>query len=85
MDTKTILQTIDPNPLRERISQIDREIGSLQSEREFVDRRFQAILSHPRRSTTTFELKPLVDEQREVPPLRRPQGAPAGENLWEAK
>jgi hypothetical protein len=45
MDLKTIVTTTDPNRLRERISQIDREIGGLQSERAVVDARFQNLLA----------------------------------------
>ena len=45
MDYKTIMQTTDPNRLRERLSLIDREIGALQSERLVVDGRFQTLLA----------------------------------------
>jgi hypothetical protein len=45
MDFKTIMQTTDPNGLRERISQIDREIGGLQAERALVDACFQKLLA----------------------------------------
>jgi hypothetical protein len=85
MDYQTVVTTSDPNRLRERISQIDREVGALQSEREIVDRRFQLLLSQNYKPQTAFELQPLTDEAREVPPLRRPQGAPADQGLWEAK
>jgi hypothetical protein len=84
MDLKTITTTIDPNTLRSRLTQLDQQIGALQVEREIVDKRFQLLLAQNYRPTTAFELQPLVDAAREVPPLRRSQGAPAGEGLWEA-
>ena len=69
MDTKTILATTDPNRLRERLSQIDQQIGALQSERAFVDRRFQILLqqiakSAPSTDKPTNFVQPLIDESR---------------------
>ena len=45
MTTQEILKTSDPNLLRSRLGQIDNQIGALQSERAFVDRRFQTLLA----------------------------------------
>jgi hypothetical protein len=76
MDTKTITTTRDPNLLRNRISQLDGEIGKLQAERALVDACFQRLLGKGYKPNTDFPIQPLVDEAREIPPLRRPMGAP---------
>jgi hypothetical protein len=58
MDTKTIMRETDPNRLRERISQIDAQIGSLQSERLIVDRRFQTILAQNAPKQRDLSIRP---------------------------
>jgi hypothetical protein len=45
MDFKTITTTRNPNLLRERLNQLDREIGERQSERVLVDSCFQKLLA----------------------------------------
>jgi hypothetical protein len=64
MDFSTIMRTTDPNTLRARLTQIDQQVGALQSERLIVDRRFQILLSQNYKPQTSFEIKPLIDPAR---------------------
>jgi hypothetical protein len=64
MDFNTIMRMTDPNTLRARLTQIDQQVGALQSERLIVDRRFQILLSQNYKPQTSFEVKPLIDPAR---------------------
>jgi hypothetical protein len=54
-----------------------REIGRLTAESVGMEHEKNSILSAEYRPVTAFDLKPLIDESREIPPIRRPMGAPA--------
>lgn len=45
MEIKAIMAAKDPNVLKARIDQIDRELGSLYGERKLVDHCFQQLLA----------------------------------------
>ena len=45
MEIKAIMAETNPNVLRSRIDQIDRELGSLYGERKLVDHCFQQLLA----------------------------------------
>jgi hypothetical protein len=62
--------------LKTEIDRLDREMATTHSKKMALNYEFQTLLSANATTNTSFELKPLIDEQREIPPLRRPMGAP---------
>jgi hypothetical protein len=63
MDVKTIIAAKDPNVLRARIDQIDRELGSLHGERKLVDHCFQQLLARNAQKPTVVPV-PRVDDHK---------------------
>jgi|HubBroStandDraft_6_1064221.scaffolds.fasta_scaffold608451_2 hypothetical protein len=61
MDVKTITTTDDPNVLKVRLGEIDRTMAVLASERLFVDKCFQRLLSKNAQTLTAIPVKPLYD------------------------
>jgi hypothetical protein len=62
MEIKAIMATKDPNVLRARIDQIDRELGSLYGERKLVDHCFQQLLARNAQKPTAVPApRPLHD------------------------
>jgi hypothetical protein len=61
MELREILSTTDPNTLKARIGEIDREVGRLMSERAAVDHRFQHLLSKNAQTLTSLPVRPLHD------------------------
>lgn len=62
MEMREILTTTDPNALKARIGEIDREVGKLMSERGVVDRSFQKLLGlNAQKPTAVPAPRPLHD------------------------
>jgi chorismate mutase len=57
MEIKAIMATKDPNELRARIDQIDRELGSLHRERALVDHCFQQLLARNAQKPTAIPVR----------------------------
>ena len=62
--------------LKAEIDRLDREMAKTHNEKMALNYEFQTLLSANATQSTSFQLKPLTDEQREIPPIRRKMGAP---------
>jgi hypothetical protein len=61
MENREIMQVTDPSILKNRVDQIDRELGQLQTERLIVALRFQNLLKKSAVTPTNIPVRPLVE------------------------
>jgi hypothetical protein len=61
MENREIMVVTDPSILKNRVDEIDRELGQLQTERLIVALRFQTLLKQSAVTPTDIPVKPLYD------------------------
>jgi hypothetical protein len=63
MEVSRIAATTDPNILKARLGEIDRAMAQLASERLFVDKCFQRLLSRNAQTLTAIPVRPLFPNE----------------------